>query len=122
MSSEITKHHVIESILDNESITDGLEDVYAQHIIQWCLGRVEAFPQDAEALAEYNRRLVQQARTVTKIAVHIQDGDDLNLIKRRLRRLTTDLAKQQAFMGLLDNQLPLNEYIHALLMISDGVI
>jgi len=41
MSSEITKHHVIESILDNESITDGLEDEDAQHIIQWCLEKVE---------------------------------------------------------------------------------
>ncbi len=121
MSSEITKHHVIESILDNESITDGLEDGDAQHIIQWCLEKVETFPQD-EALAEYSRRLIQQARTVTKIAIHIQDGDDLGLIKRRLQKLTTDSAKQQSFMGLLNNQLPLNEYIHALLKIADGVI
>ena len=121
MSTEITKHHVIESILDNESITDGLEDVYAQHIIQWCLEKVETFPQD-EALAEYSHRLVQQARTITKIAIHIQDGDDLGFIKRRLQKLTTDSAKQQSFMSLLNNQHSLNEYIHALLKIADGVI
>lgn len=112
--------YVIESILDNESITDGLDDTRAQRIIQWCIAHVEAFqPQNDQALTEYGHHLAQQARTVTKIANHIQDGDDVSRIRRRLQRLTADSAKQQSFLALLNSELTLDEYIEALLKIAD---
>jgi hypothetical protein len=116
------KQYVIESILDNESVTDGLDDEAAQRIIRWCIEKIEASPeQDERALAEYGHHLTQQARTVARIANHIQDGDDINSIRRRLQRLTADSVKQRSFFKLLDDSLPLDRYIDALLKIAEGI-
>ena len=111
---------VIESILDNESITDGLTDEHAQLIIQWCLEKVETFQsQDDQELAEYGHYLTQRARTIAKIANHIQDGDDVRLIQRRLQRLTDHQSKQQSLLKLINKELPLDEYIHVVLKLAE---
>ena len=112
---------VIESILDNESITDGLADEHAHLIIQWCLEKIETFQsQDNQEFVEYGQRLTQQARLISKIVNHIQDGDEIGLIERKVQRLTTDQAKQRSFLKQLNHELMLDEYIHILLEIAEG--
>jgi hypothetical protein len=119
--STTTKRQVIESLLENESLTDGLSDEYAQRILQWCVAQVEAF-QDADAhrLVAYGQRLAQQARTVSRIAQHILVGETAGRIHQRLQLLTTDPLRQQRFLALLKQDLPLQDYIDALLRLAEG--
>lgn len=119
--STTTKRQVIESLLENESLTDGLSDEYAQRILQWCVAQVEAF-QDADAhrLVAYGQRLAQQARTVSRIAQHILVGETAGRIHQRLQLLTADPLRQQRFLALLKQDLPLQDYIDALLRLAEG--
>lgn len=118
---DATKRQVIEGILENESLTDGLTDVQAQHIIQWCLDKIEAFQShDAQALENYGHLLARQARTMTRIVRHILDGDEVSRIQRRLQRLTDDVVQHQTFLELLQQDSPLQDYIRALFRMAEG--
>ncbi len=118
---EAAKRQVIESILENESLTDGLSDTHAQRIIQWCLDKLEAFqPHEAVAIKHYGRRLARQARTITRILRHILDGDEVSRIQRRLQRLTDDAVQRQAFLDLLTQDWLLQDYIHVLFRMVEG--
>ncbi len=118
---ETTKQHVIESLLDNEALTDGLTDADARVVIQWMLDQVERFTPTAEqSLDAYGHHLARQARTISRIAAQIQDEDDPDRIARRLQRLTGNTDLQVTFLRLLKEQRPLQDYLRALCRIAEG--
>ena len=116
-----TKRPVIDAWLANESITDGLTDADADVMIQWCVTQVERFElTKAQDLEAYGHNLVRQARTICRIATHIQDSDERQRIQQRLRQLTDDAAQESAFLRLLDEPRPLCDYIQMLCRIAEG--
>ena len=115
------KQQVIDALLANESITDGLTDADADVMIQWCVTQVERFePTKAQNLETYGHHLARQARTICRIATHIQDSDERHGIQLRLRQLTDDTAQESAFLRSLDEQRPLCDYIQMLCRIAEG--
>lgn len=116
-----SKQQVIESLLGNESLTDGLPDDQAQRILQWCIGKIEASTlREAGALAEYGQRLALQARTVSRLAQQLLEGIEASRIQPRLQRLTQDASRQQQFLAFLRQKRSLAEYIDALLRLAEG--
>ena len=112
---------VIESLLDNEAMTNGLTDAHAQRLIQWCLRRIEACGQpDESAMMAYGRKLAQRARTITRIVNDIQDGKAESHIQRGLERLTTAEAQRGDFIKRLHEGLTLDEAIGVLLQLAEG--
>ena len=116
-----TKRQVIEALLGNEALTDGLTDAEALVITQWCLDRVNAFePTSEQSLEDYGQVLARQARTICRITSHIQAADERDRIERRLSRLTDDVAQQTAFLNLLDERRPLHDYLQVLCRLAAG--
>jgi hypothetical protein len=118
---EACKRQVIDRILENEALTDGLDDEIAQRIIDWCLHQVETYAADeARALGAYGQWLMQQGRIVARIAQHIQAGDDVSHIQRWLQRLSKDPTAYQHVCTLLHQNRPLVDYIDVLLRVAAG--
>lgn len=104
---EDNKQQIIEDLLGNAALTDGLCDEDAQSLLNWCEVQVAAFTPTAEhTLANYVQHLARCARTMSQIATHIEDGDSRDCIQRRLRQLTDDSAQQADFLRLLDSPRP----------------
>ncbi len=117
--SEHGKDQMIESFLENASLTDGLGDEAAQGLLDWCAARVTAFTPTAECtLADYGQQLARQARTIARIATHIEDGDSRDRIERRLGQLTDDPSRQADFLHLLKAPRPTQDYLQALYRIA----
>lgn len=115
------KRQVIERILENEALTDGLDDEIAQRIIDWCLHQVETYAAaDAQALEDYGKWLMRQGRIVARIAQHIQAGDDVSHIQRWLQRLSKDPTTYENVCTLLHQNRPLDDYIDDLLHLAEG--
>jgi len=118
---EDNKQRIIEGLLDNETLTDGLSDEDAQSLLSWCEAQVTAFTPTADyTLADYGQHLARQARTIARLATHIEDGDAHDRIEQRLRQLTDDLAQQVDFLRLLDEPRPTQDYLQALYRIVAG--
>lgn len=119
--SEDRKQQMIEAFLENAALTDGLGDEDAQGLLDWCAARVTAFTPTADcSLADYGQQLARQARTIARIATHIEDGDGRDRIQRRLRQLTDDPSQQTDFLRLLDQPRPTQDYLQALYRIVAG--
>lgn len=117
--SEDRKQQMIEAFMENAALTDGLGDEEAQSLLDWCAARVAAFTPTAErTLADYGQQLARQARTIARIASHIEDGDSRGRIERRLRQLTDDPSQQTGFLRLLDEPRPTQDYLQALFRIA----
>jgi hypothetical protein len=118
---EACKRQVIDRILENEALTDGLDDEVAQRIIAWCLHQVETYAtDDTHALEAYGQWLMRQGRIIARIAQHIQDGDDVSHIQRWLQRLSNDPTTYQNVCTLLLQNRPLEDYIDVLLRVAEG--
>lgn len=115
------KQQVIARILDNEALTDGLDDESAQRIIDWCLHQVETYTgDDAHAFEAYGQWLMQQGRSVTRIVQHLQAGDDISHIQRWLQRLSKDPTTHEHVRSLLLQHTPLKDAIEVLLRVAEG--
>ncbi len=115
------KRQVIEALLENEALTDGLTDAEARVINQWCLDRVNMFaPTSEQSLEDYGRVLARQARMICRITSHIQAADERDRLERLLHRLTNDTAQQTAFLHLLDQHRPLQDYLQILCRMAEG--
>src|SRR5687768_7493315 len=118
---EDNKQRIIEGLLDNETLTDGLSDEDAQSLLSWCEAQVTAFTPTTDCtMADYGQHLARQARTIARLAIHIEDGDARDRIEQRLRQLTDDLAQQVDFLRLLDEPRPTQDYLQALYRIVAG--
>ena len=118
---DANKQRIIESLLENESLTDGLPDEQAQRLLQWCMRQIEASPlREVQALAEYGHRLALQARTASRLAQQLLEGAEGSHIQPRLQRLTQDPHRQQQFLAFLTQKRTLAEYIDALLRLAEG--
>ncbi len=118
---EDSKQQIIEGLLENAALTDGLGDEDAQSLLNWCEAQVTAFtPTAARTLGDYGQHLAGQARTISRIATHIEDGDSRDRIQQRLRQLTDDDAQQADFLRQLDESRPTQDYLQALCRIAAG--
>ncbi len=118
---EDNKQQIIEGLLENAALTDGLCDEDAQSLLDWCAAQVAAFTPTAERpLDDYGQQLARQARTMARIVTHIEDGDSRDHIQRRLQQLTSDSAQQADFLRLLDEPRPTSAYLQALYRIAAG--
>ena len=118
---DANKQRIIESLLENESLTDGLPDAQAQRLLQWCIRKIETSPlREEQALEEYGHRLALQARTASRLAQQLLEGVDVSSIRPRLQRLTQDAQRQQQFLAFLTQKRSLAEYIDALLRLAEG--
>lgn len=116
---EDSKQQILERLLENASLTDGLSDEDAQSLLSWCEARIAAFVPTAErTLSDYGQYLARQARAITRIARHIEDGDSHDRIRQRLQQLTDDAAQQAGFLRLLDEPRPMQDYLQALYRIA----
>ncbi len=113
--SEEHKQQIIEALLENAALTDGLGDEDAQDLLDWCAAQVAAFTPTAECtLADYGQQLARQARVMARIATHIEDGDAPDRIQRRLRQLTNDPDEQERFLRLLDPPRSTQDYLQVM--------
>lgn len=118
---EDQKQQVMEGLLDNEALTDGLVDEDAQSLLHWCEAQVIAFtPTAACTLSDFAQHLAHQARTIARLVTHIADGDSRHRIEGRLQQLTDDAAQQTNFLRLLDTARPIQDYLQALYQITDS--
>jgi hypothetical protein len=115
------KKLIIKGFIDNEALADGLSDEDAQSLLNWCEAQVTAFTPTTDCtLAEYGRHLARQARTIARLATHIEDGDARDCIEQRLRQLTDDSTQQADFLRLLDDPRPTQDYLQALYRMLAG--
>jgi len=120
-ANDACKQQVIERILDNEALTDGLDDESAQRIIDWCLHQVETYAgDDPRGIEAYGQGLMQQGRIVTRIVQHLQAGDDVSHIQRWLQRLSKDPITPEHVRTLLHQHKPLKDAIEILLRVAEG--
>lgn len=116
-----SKKQLVEAILDNEALTDGLEDAEAQIVLRWAIDRIEAFvPTTDQPLDDYGQTIARQARTIARAANYIRDGDAPDRLRRYLQRLTDDEAQRQGFLRQLEPKRPLRDYIHSLCRLAKG--
>jgi hypothetical protein len=118
---EDKKQQIIEGFLENEALTDGLSDEDAQSLLHWCEAQVTAFTPTASCtLADYGQYLARQARTMARLATHIEDGDARDRIEQRLRQLTDDAVQQADFLRLLDEARPTQDYLQVMFQMVAG--
>jgi hypothetical protein len=118
---EDKKQQIIEGFLENEALADGLSDEDAQSLLHWCEAQVTAFTPTANCtLADYGQHLARQARTMARLATHIEDGDSRDCIEQRLRQLTDDAVQQADFLRLLDAARPTQDYLQAMFQMVAG--
>lgn len=118
---EDSKQQIIERLLGNEALTDGLSDEDAQSLLHWCEAQVAAFTPTADCtLADYGQYLARQARTIARIVTRIEDGDSRDGIEQRLRQLTDNPAQQAGFLRLLSEPRPTQDYLQALYRMAAG--
>ncbi len=77
----------IEALLDDEGITDGLDDACADLIIGWAERQIEAAYQQPNRFSEVAAAIRDHARSVGRIAAMIADGADRSRIAARLKQL-----------------------------------
>lgn len=77
----------IESLLDDEGITAGLDDSAAEMIITWAERQIEAAYQQPNRFSEVAEAIRSHARSVGRIATMIADGAEPDRIVPRLRQL-----------------------------------
>ena len=78
----------IEALLDDEGITDGLDDACADLIIGWAERQIEAAYQQPNRFSEVASSIRSHARSVGRIAAMIADGTDRSRIVARLKQLS----------------------------------
>jgi 4-oxalocrotonate tautomerase len=116
------KQHLIESILGDEGLTDGLTDDDANVIINWCLTEIETMFETLSAESEMGQqtdKIRQKARLVGKIANDIQDGEAETKMIKRLQRLTTNPDTLKQLLALTQSDKPKAETIRQLLNIPN---
>lgn len=115
----MTKKQAIESILENESIGDGLADEHAKQLIDWCIQRIEGASSDV-ALVETLDQVRLQARVLTKLFNAVEFEEDADELQRWLGRCPLPAPKQHEILGLLQKRLPLEQKIAATLEALEG--
>lgn len=76
-----TNHQIlIESILDDEGLTDGLIDDDAQIIIDWCIQKIEELPENQFTESELEqkvRSIKQKAKRICKMVQKNESSEPL---------------------------------------------
>jgi len=106
--------NLIESILDDEALTDGLTDDDAQVIINWCIEEVETLfkTQSTESeIKEQTEKIKQKARLVCQIANDIQDGEGETKIRSCLEQVITNPDAVNGYLDLNKSEELLSEKI-----------
>ena len=110
--------NLIESILDDESLTNGLTDEYANIIIDWCIKEIEKLLEIRTAESEIKphiHKIKQTARLVCRIANDIQNGEGESKIRKRIERFITNRDNLNQLLTLIGSDKPLAEQIQLLL-------
>ncbi|MBM3238406.1 hypothetical protein FJZ31_19105 [Candidatus Poribacteria bacterium] len=114
----ILAQNLIESILDDESLTDGLTDEEANVIINWCIKEIEKLLEIRTTESEIKQdmyRIKQKARLVCQIANDIHNGEGETKIRKHLERFITDRDNLNQLLALTEAGKPLAEQIQLLL-------
>lgn len=83
----MNKHHLIESILDDEGLTDGLIDEDAQIIIDWCVQEIEKLSETEFTEREIEQKvrgIKQKAKRVCKM---VQDTESNQPLAEKIQQL-----------------------------------
>jgi hypothetical protein len=114
----IVLKNLIESVLDDEGLTDGLTDNDAQVIINWCINEIEKLfkTQSKEGeIIQQTDRIKQKAHLVCKIANDIQDDESQTKIRKDLEKIINNQDDLNQILALTESDKPFKEKIQLLL-------
>ncbi|MBC8231435.1 hypothetical protein H8E77_17925 [bacterium] len=110
--------NLIESILDDESLTNGLTDEYANIIIDWCIKEIEKLLEIRTAESEIKphiHKIKEIARLVCRIANDIQNGEGESKIRKRIEGFITNQDNLNQLLTLIESDKSLADQIQLLL-------